>query len=674
MAMFRDPLTARVDDPQAPGAAEAPDSDLQSVECVHSQGAFGRHLQNVQDISPSRGDGSTNGYRMGDVMIKLGLALLLAATSTSAAAATLSEAHEAYDRNQVAEAERLYGEVVRDRSATADDRAEANVELARIAWLIDGKAGLALERLVAARAAGSKPCDVSEMISRVLREAGRSTEAIAAEPGLIESCTDPVKRDLIRINAIGALLDRASDVPAERNRQLIEATAQVRLLTAEAGVEGARVRLQTALLTNDAPAALTAWKDYFWLDETDAPQALEPLGATARFMRGLGAGASPADRLALAELLMRAGFAQESERFALAAGLPGAAGSDPVWRKLTTYWTERRKLQSAILKLNRALARGARKDSFSLDQPAKEAIGALMAASGASGDPREALLRDYGIVGTVGTTSGYPSIHMGHLIENRDDTVTQYGRSAKIRFQAIDNMIANGFESWLWDGSAMAGGWTADGVIVHVRPGYVASPLRAWRLTADSSDRREVIARQAKRVAEDIAKLKQRPIATLDGLNDRLQMQTVDQILAGARSRAASDGDVRRLFLAEYSKANLNQSIRVHEGRHAIDEVLGLSGKVDQSVLEYNAKLSELALTAYPRMALRNFNRNLEGDGPHDRGGARVFEGYRKWMEAHTDQVIGYDPNVPVLEQLDKLTDGQIRDIAHSLDPLAAGQ
>ena len=62
--------------------------------------------------------------------------------------------------------------------------------------------------------------------------------------------------------------------------------------------------------------------------------------------------------------------------------------------------------------------------------------------------------------------------------------------------------------------------------------------------------------------------------ATLEGLNDRLLQQFVDQIDAGVRSRVINESDIRRAFLAEYSRANLDQSIRVHEGRHAIDEAL----------------------------------------------------------------------------------------------------
>ena len=81
-------------------------------------------------------------------------------------------------------------------------------------------------------------------------------------------------------------------------------------LARKPGVEGARVRIETALLTDQAEAALRAWKDYFWLDDSDAPQALQGLGVTAIFTKGLAAGASVDDRLALADLLMRAGFSK----------------------------------------------------------------------------------------------------------------------------------------------------------------------------------------------------------------------------------------------------------------------------------------------------------------------------------------------------------------------------
>lgn len=599
--------------------------------------------------------------------------LLLLLLSCPAQAATLSEAQSAYDRNRIAEAEVLFAAVAADPAASLDDRAAAKRELARVAWLIDGNADRALHHLGEAEKLGGKPCDTGLMTARVLREAHRGAEALRRGEGLLQACAEVDKRDAIRTHLIGARLDLAAADAGQRGRLLAEAAAEGAKLTPQAGIEGSRVRLETALLTGNPGAALAAWKDYFWLDDADAPQALAKEPIKAIFANGLRSGASVQERLKLADVLMRAGFADQSRRYAMARGLPGAAAADPTWRRLDAYWRERGKMEAVLLRVNRGLARGKRDDK-AIEAAAKESTVVLMQAAGASGDPEAALRKSYGMLGTVGTTSGYPSMHMGHVVEDREDQVTQYGHSAKIHFVAIDNMIANGFESWLWDGSSGVGGWAAKGVIIQVRPRYVMGPLRTEQLRRDSAARRDILARQPQRSAEDRAKLKARPVATLDGLNDRLQLQIVDRIEAAARSRGGSEEDVRRAFLAEVSRATFDHSIHVHEGRHAIDEALGISAKVEQPVLEYQAKLSELALTTHPRMALRNINRSLEGDGPHDKAGARIFDDLRKWIEAHSGEVMGYDPAVPALAQLDKLSDNQIREIARGLDPLANGK
>jgi hypothetical protein len=432
------------------------------------------------------------------------------------------------------------------------------------------------------------------------------------------------------------------------------------------------------LLTDDTATALAAWEDYFWLDDSDAPQALRHLGATQVFARGLARNAKLSERLNLSDLLVRAGFSDQSRRYAAAHGLPGSGAASPVWRRLSAYWHERDKLEAELLRVHREFAHGV-KDDAALDNAAKEMTANLLKAAGASGDPQDALLKYYGLAGSVGLTNGYPSIHLGHVIEDRDEVVTQYGHSANIRFRSLDNMISNGFTSWLWDGSAEVGGWTANGVITQVRSAYVAGPLIAYRLTRDGPERKKIIDRQAKLAAEDVSKLRARPVGTLEGLNDRLLLQYIDQVEATARSKMAKEVDLRRLFLAEFARAAFNHSVQVHEGRHAIGEAMDRASGVkappiiDQSVFEERAKLSELALATYPRMALRNMDRSLEGDGPHDRGAARIFEGYRRWMAGHVHEIMGYDPTIPALEQLDKLTDDQIREVARSLDPLARG-
>ena len=103
---------------------------------------------------------------------RLALATLLGFLLTATArAATFSEGRAAYDDNHVADAERIYAQVIVDKSANAADRASAERELARIAWLIDGNSKRALGHLAVAHAIGDKACDTAAMTARVLREA-----------------------------------------------------------------------------------------------------------------------------------------------------------------------------------------------------------------------------------------------------------------------------------------------------------------------------------------------------------------------------------------------------------------------------------------------------------------------------------------------------------------------
>jgi hypothetical protein len=604
-------------------------------------------------------------------MIKLGISMLLLGASTISTAATLRDAESAYDQNRVAEAERMFGAVAADGGASAEDRAGAGIALARIAWMIDGNADASLQRLNAAQATGKAPCDIAVMRTRVLHEAGRTLQAIDLEPALLRGCPDADKRDKIRVNVIGSRLDSAAVAPpAKRQRLLKQATADAARLTWQSGTDGARLRLEAAVLTGDSVGALRAWKDFYWLTSSDAPPALSGFHPARIFSRGLRAGASEGARVDLAILLMRAGFADALGRLVTFGRFPNASQM-PKWKLVQAYLHQRKQLTDMALQVNRSLARGGSKDDKRLQQAAVQGLGELMAAAGAQGDPKTALAQNYGLVGSVGLTSGYPSLHLGHLVEDRTQTVRQYGHQAGIRFQIVDNMWANGFESWLWDGSAEAGGWSGDGTIIQVRSAYTSGPASAYTLVGETAARKKIETELPRLAAEDLAKARSGAPATLAGLNARLRLQIVDQVATAAR-KTKGKGDFRRAFLKEYWRANNQQSIFVHEGRHAIDKAMAADpAKLDDATLEYQANLSELALSDYPRMALWNLNHGIGGSTPHEQSSTRIIAALAAWAEAHRKDVAGYDPASPAAVQIDKLTDDQIREVARSLDPLA---
>src|SRR5262249_12156618 len=157
-----------------------------------------------------------------------------------------------------------------------------------------------------------------------------------------------------------------------------------------------------------------------------------------------------ADVLALIEMLNRAGWATDSKQFADETGIAQRAADDPVWRKAAAYFTFDAAVRAETLRANREMAAGGHAAWYG--DAIRTDLGALMQPVGLNRDPRTVRAENFALYGSLGETSGYPSLHGGHLEEDRHIAVDQYGHHAELRFIVIDNMLANGYESWLWDG------------------------------------------------------------------------------------------------------------------------------------------------------------------------------------------------------------------------------
>lgn len=562
-------------------------------------------------------------------------------------AATLAEALSAYRNNRVAEAERLLEAVAADPAASAEDRASAQRELGRIDWLIRGETDGAAAVLAAAPE-GEARCAAVLLGLRVYREAGAAQTGLGHPAQSRGACSEAMAED---VAVAAARAHMAADNLAAAGAEL----AAIDPIASRAPTV-ASADLSLALLQRDASAAFAAWRDYFWLEDADAPQALNAYAGrvNALLSAGLAPDAAEADRIALVNLLIRAGFADD------ARVLAGAMSENPEWRGARAYFTFRATLSEATLRANRAMAGGERANWYG--DAVRAAMGALMQEAGLSGDPREALRDAYGLYGTLGETSGYPSLHGGHLVQDEALHVAQYGRRGELRFIVIDNMIANGFESWLWDGWAEAGGWARDdGAIVQVRSAYTDGPLNALGRARPGGDRDRFIAAIERAAPSERAALGRDGVADLPATSDRLELQAIDQINARANGDPAA-------FIAAHWEAVVGYSITLHEGRHALDKASGRFSGVD---LEYRAKLSQIALSDTPRLGLANIAGGPISDTPHGRANRRVLEGYRAWMRRHHDEIAGFDRNLPALAQLHLLTDAQIRAVAAGLDPWA---
>jgi hypothetical protein len=276
--------------------------------------------------------------------------------------------------------------------------------------------------------------------------------------------------------------------------------------------------------------------------------------------------------------------------------------------------------------------------------------------------------RRFALVVNLGTTGSVLDLHAGHRISDEDREVLQYGKSAHIRFSVLDGMISDGYQTWAWDGRAAHGGWATDEVIIQVRERYADGPLTAWHEITDPV----IVARQAKKLAQDsvadIARARTGEVQYFPSVRTRLLRDARVAIRDSLRRSGLTGRNLQAAFVRKIGSDIDESSIFAHEGRHAIDRTIRTPDSSAKN-LEYQAKLSEIAFAPNARLALSGILIANTGDEtPHGIADAKLLRGMLDWMRHH-----GFsDGATPLPLQVPTLSETQLRDIARSLDPLAA--
>jgi hypothetical protein len=606
-------------------------------------------------------------------MKTLSLTLLLLLAPTAAHAATFAEAQAAYGLFDVTKAEALYRDVAADPTAPAKDRAAATRELARIAWLVDGQRDKARSMLAASLPNDPDPCPAAHLAMRISNDAAVPPASDAAAARLAAACleTEPG----VALEGIRTLERRAASRPAaERRAAAAEALRRLAKLPGGArdSMLGARLQLSLGILADDAEAALLGWRRYFWLEPgVSAPQALSG-NIEPTFRAGLASSPPRPAALRFAALLMRAGFDDELRGYADRHRL--ARAGDDAWKPLGIYIELRDALAREILAHDRKYARSGATEEAAYEQ---RLTGILTRAArqlgAADGPPIEALHRAFGLWGTMpGKTNGVSGIHLGHTVVDERQKVAQDGRTGEIRFIALDNMVHNSFSAWLMDGASAPGGWAVDGAtIVQVRPRYLMLIDGYARLARPGPARDRALAEAAAERRGDRAIAAATPIAFLPGVRSRLRLGGIDAIAANVRRSLAPGDSFEIAFKRAYLDALVTSAITAHEGRHVLDQAsFKAACELANPELEYRAKLSEIRFAPSPRLAMSSIYSPLfGGTSGHGIANRRLATDFANWIGTHPDQVAGYDAALTPLEQLDKLSDEQFRQVATSLEP-----
>jgi hypothetical protein len=120
-------------------------------------------------------------------------------------------------------------------------------------------------------------------------------------------------------------------------------------------------------------------------------------------------------------------------------------------------------------------------------------------------------------------------------------------------------------------------------------------------------------------------------------------------------------------------RIDLESSIIAHEGRHAIEASSLFNFMRPSSKKEFLAKLSEVAFSSFPKLAIGGgiLSNSIGDDSAHGIANERIMKGIVRWMNENRKSIEGLNSNLPLLPQMDLLSDEQLRAAFQSMDYLA---
>ena len=617
----------------------------------------------------------------GSGMTLLAVALLAAFRSDPA----FVRAERAFMQHDLRGAEQAYQEVLAADTATPH-RTQAAVTLASIAWRV--------RRDTAAAQAWLGRAPLPDAGFAVMREraimrlafgdvaGARATADSAASRATTTAERDDAEalRGRTAVEPVLAARVRGAAIPPADMNLIRAAAARLEAVVQRTpgALEPAELLIGAAILSENGPAALIAWRSYYLVASGDPKTGWlsGPREVLEAELPGLRPGAATREnRRAIVEALAASRLFPAAAALALATDETTPGDGDPRDREIVAY-------ARFLTDVERATDEYYRHTLLGASDPA--AWRSALVHRGARLWPRlvwegpapafspetlaAELDRRFGAVINLGETAGYQDLHYGHRVVDERRTVAQYGHEAAIRFVALDGIVSNGFQSWAWNGRAGHGGWATAETIIQVRPLYAEGPRKVWRRLQDPVEQRQAARRIESDSTADVSRARTTPVAYFPGLAARLERRGHQYLLDSLARSGLRGAALEAAFTRELGRIEVESSIFAHEGRHAIDAP---NGELSAEEREYRAKLSQVVFAPLPMLALDGILDATIGDPtPHGQANRRVLEGVLDWMTGHAREIAGFDPAVPVLLQLPLLTDGQLRAAFQSLDPL----
>jgi len=152
-----------------------------------------------------------------------------------------------------------------------------------------------------------------------------------------------------------------------------------------------------------------------------------------------------------------------------------------------------------------------------------------------------------------------------------------------------------------------------------------------------------------------------------------MQFKASEAMIDELRDSGLEAEDLVSAFVRWYARFHVGKNIFAHEGRHSIDQKFFADDwkRWSGAEKEFRAKLSEIAFSSDPYLALADLLAQSVNRSQHGKANLKIRKVLVKWMKAHRDEIEGIDVGKPLLVQAHLLTADQVKRCFTDADPLA---
>lgn len=285
----------------------------------------------------------------------------------------------------------------------------------------------------------------------------------------------------------------------------------------------------------------------------------------------------------------------------------------------------------------------------------------------------ELIRKRFSAEGYLGTTVNFYGMLMGHIVQDEIRQIKQYNKTSEFRYVLIDRLISQDFTSWY--GTTSVGGWGTESTMFQVRSAYLAQPFNCLGWVTDPSARAKIVEDIDRARRADLVNCNKDRYAESRGVSIKIKLDAAVELFDALKAKGLRQEELAFAFVSEWMRLSVESSVFAHEGRHAIDQKYFKDAfdKMSHAERELRAKLSEVVFSSNPKLALAGgiIGARLDESSGHGLANKQIRMMLVDWMQSHAEEIDGLDKQLPLIMQLDRLSNKQLVAILSAVDPLA---